>query len=106
MIPDPYQERAKKIVAFMNRSHKSIHVLGFKEFIAAAIREAVEEERTRADENFASYERVKGKSSVCRAAAFEEAAQIAQNFKWPGDDDSEVTELIAHKIRTRAKEAI
>lgn len=34
-----------------------------------------------------------------RNAAYEECAKIAQNFKWSTDNDSEVTELIAHKIR-------
>jgi hypothetical protein len=34
-----------------------------------------------------------------RLAALEEAAKVVQKFKWSTDTDSEVTELLAHKIR-------
>lgn len=36
---------------------------------------------------------------IIRNAALEEAAKVAQQFKWSTDNDSEVTELLAHRIR-------
>lgn len=35
----------------------------------------------------------------------ERCARIAQTFKWTGDDDREVSELIAHRIRASLGES-
>lgn len=97
------EERAEKI-AYELIGPEVDPAVSDLEFIASQIKQACEE-AVREAYTKGFHEGQEGLFQKGFSAARERAAKVVQTFKWADDNDSEVTELLAHKIRALKSEA-